>query len=280
MPSLILEGGTFRPIFSAGVMDALLEEDVMFPYVIGVSAGICDGFSYVSRQEKRNLQILMNHRNDPRYIGKRNMLKEKSLFGLDFVYDTIPNKLYPFDWDTFNQYQGKILVGVTNAKTGKAEYMDGKYLDRKCMMLRATCAIPLVFPEIQIDGIPYYDGGIADPIPVRKAVRDGNKKHLILLTRPKDYHKEPSKSHKAAAVLLKRKYPNLPQLLLNRHQRYNYTVKFCEQLEEAGDAVIIRPDQPIDSFESDIDVLENTYQAGYDMAKKQMPQIKGLFTGE
>ena len=92
MASLILEGGTFRPIFSAGVMDALLDNDIMFPYVIGVSAGICDGFSYVSRQRERNLQILMNHRNDPRYIGRQNLIKEKSLFGLNFVYNVIDRK--------------------------------------------------------------------------------------------------------------------------------------------------------------------------------------------
>lgn len=277
MPSLILEGGTFRPIFSAGVMDALLEENVMFPYVIGVSAGICDGFSYVSRQKKRNLQILMNHRNDSRYLGKRNILKEKSLFGLDFVYDTIPNKLYPFDWDTFNEYQGKVLVGVTNAISGNIEYMDGKRLDKKCTMLRATCAIPLVFPAIHIGETPYFDGGIADPIPIRKAVRDGNDKHLILLTRPKDYRKKLSKSHKATALLLQKKYPKLPELLLNRHRRYNHTVEFCEQLEKDGKAVIIRPSQPLHSFESDIDVLEQTYYTGYNMAQKQMEQIKELF---
>ena len=154
MASLILEGGTFRPIFSAGVMDALLDNDIMFPYVIGVSAGICDGFSYVSRQRERNLQILMNHRNDPRYIGRQNLIKEKSLFGLNFVYNVIPNKLYPFDWDTFYKYDGKILVGVTNALTGEIEYKDGKDLDEECMMLRATCALPLVFPAINLDGIP------------------------------------------------------------------------------------------------------------------------------
>ena len=108
MPGIILEGGTFRPIFSAGVMDALLDEDIMFPYMIGVSAGICDGFSYISKQKERNLKILMNHRNDKRYMGARNLLKERSLFGLDFVYDTIPNKLYPFDWKTFNEYKGTI----------------------------------------------------------------------------------------------------------------------------------------------------------------------------
>ena len=111
--------------------------------------------TYPGRGE-RNLQILMNHRNDPRYIGRQNLIKEKSLFGLNFVYNVIPNKLYPFDWDTFYRIRRKILVGVTNALTGEIEYKDGKDLDEECMMLRATCALPLVFPAINLDGIPLF----------------------------------------------------------------------------------------------------------------------------
>ena len=116
MPSLILEGGTFRPIFSAGVMDALLDNNIMFPYCIGVSAGITNGVSYISKQRKRNLDILITYRNDKRYLGLRNFLKCKSLFGLDFVYGEIPSKLSPFDMETYQKYEGKVLVGVTNAQ--------------------------------------------------------------------------------------------------------------------------------------------------------------------
>ena len=182
MPGLILEGGTFRPIFSAGVMDALLDNDIMFPYCIGVSAGITNGVSYISKQKGRNLQVLEKYRNDKRYFGMRNFFKCKSIFGLDFLFDEIPNKLLPFDMDTYQSYQGKILVGVTNAVTGETEYLDGKNLDEKTTLLRATCAIPLFFPTIKINDVPYYDGGICDPIPIRKAIADGNDKHLIILT--------------------------------------------------------------------------------------------------
>lgn len=277
MPSLILEGGTFRPIFSAGVLDALLDEDIMFPYVIGVSAGICDGFSYVSRQKGRNLQMLMNHRNDPRYVGKRNFLKEKSLFGLDFVYNVMPNKLYPFDWNTFYNFKGKVLVGVTNARTGQIEYKDGHKVDKKCTMLRATCALPLIFPPIFMNGIPYFDGGVSDPIPVRKAIRDGVQKHLIVLTQPKGYRKKLSKSNRAAAIAFRRKYPRLSERLMMRHRNYNYTVKFCERLEREGKAVILRPEYAVDSLEKDIDVLKTTYDMGYRTAKEQIHKIRRLF---
>ncbi len=277
MPGLILEGGTFRPIFSAGVMDALLDEDIMFPYIIGVSAGISNGFSYISKQKERNLHVLLNHRNDPRYMGKRNLLKEKSLIGLDFVYNIMPNKLYPFDWDTFYAYKGKILVGVTNAVTGQIEYKDGKKIDKKCTMLRASCALPLIFPSIKMNGMPYFDGGIADPIPIRKSIMDGNEKNLIILTQPKGYRKKLSKSNKVTAFLFHKKYPKLPQQLLTRYKRYNYTVKFCERLEKQGKAVVLRPEYPLDSLESDIDVLKQTYDMGYRLAKEHMKEIKELF---
>lgn len=279
MPSLILEGGTFRPIFSAGVMDALLDNNIMFPYCIGVSAGITNGVSYISKQKKRNLDILMTYRNDKRYLGLRNFLKCKSLFGLDFVYGEIPNKLSPFDMETYQKYEGKILVGVTNAVTGKTEYFDGKELDDNCSILRATCAIPLFFPAIKINDNYYYDGGICDPVPIKKAIDDGNEKHLIVLTRPKEYRKNLSKGNIIVSKLFRKKYPNLKEPLLTRHNHYNETIRFCEELEAQGKAVIIRPtlEQSIESFEKDVNKLREGYNNGYKMAIENLDKIKELF---
>ncbi|MGG7177915.1 patatin-like phospholipase family protein [Clostridium paraputrificum] len=279
MPGLILEGGTFRPIFSAGVMDALLDNDIMFPYCIGVSAGITNGVSYLSKQKKRNLEVLENYRHDKRYLGFGNFFKCRSIFGLDFVFDEIPNKLNPFDMDTFKKYDGKALVGVTNAITGKSEYLDVKDLDDKCLMLRATCAIPMFFPAIKINNNYYYDGGICDPIPIRKSIEDGNEKHLIILTRPKEYTKELSKGNVIVSKLLKRKYPNLKDPLLTRHNHYNETVKFCEELESQGKAIIIRPtlDQAVESFEKDLDKIRAGYNNGYKMGIEKIEEIKKLF---
>lgn len=279
MPSLILEGGTFRPIFSAGIMDALLDNDIIFPYCIGVSAGITNAFSYFSNQKGRNLEILENHRNDKRYLSLRNFLKCKSLFGLDFVFDEIPNKLYPYDVHALTNYKGKILVGVTDAESGKTEYLDGKTIDKKNTMLRATCAIPLFFPAIKINNHSYYDGGLCDPIPVRKAIEDGNDKHLIILTRPKSYRKKLGRGNKLAAKLVGRKYSNLKNAFLTRHEMYNETVRFCEQLEKEGKAIILRPseEQSIDSFEKDVNVLKQAYFNGYNMAIERLDDIKSLF---
>ena len=278
MPSLILEGGTLRPIFSAGVMDALLDNNITFPYCIGVSAGITNGISYISQQRGRNLEVVTKYRNDKRYLGYRNFLKCKSLFGLDFVFDEIPNKLIPFDMDTYKKYPGKVLVGVTNAKTGKTEYLDGKNLDDKATMLRATCALPIFFPVIKLNGNEDYDGGICDPIPIKKAIEDGNDKHLIILTQPKGYKKELSKKNVLVAKLLNNKYPNLKDALLNRHDSYNETVRFCEELEKQGKALILRPEFSLESFEKDVDKLKANYNHGYDLATKRINDIKKLFT--
>ena len=280
MPSLILEGGTFRPIFTAGILDALLDNNIIFPYCIGVSAGITNGVSYISKQRGRNLEVVTKYRNNKKYFGYSNFLKCKSIFGLDFVFDEIPNKLVPFDMDTYKKYDGKILVGVTNAKTGKTEYLDGKNLDDRATMLRATCAIPVFFPVIKINGEEYYDGGICDPIPIRKAILDGNEKHLIILTRPKGYKKEFSKKNVYASKLLCNKYPKLKEPFLTRHDTYNETVKFCEELEKQGKALILRPDadKSIESFEKDVNKLKAGYDHGYDLAIRHLTEIKSLFS--
>lgn len=268
-----------RPIFSAGAMDALLDYEVMFPYCIGVSAGSADGVSYISRQKGRNLEILMRYRNDKRYLGAGNLLKCKSLFGLEFVFEEIPANLIPFDMETYMAYEGRYLVGVTNARTGQSEYLDGQQLDEKNSMLKATCALPFYFPPIEVNGELYYDGGICDPIPVRKALADGNQKLLIILTRPSDYRKTLSRSNKLAAKVLKRRYPNLVYPLLHRHETYNETVRFCEQLESEGRAVILRPegDAIIDSFESDVDNIKRSYARGYEQCAARIADIRALF---
>lgn len=278
MPSLILEGGTFRPIFSAGIMDALLDNNIIFPYCIGVSAGITNGYSYISKQKGRNLELL-SYRNDKRYVNIKNFLKYKSLFGLDFVFDEIPNKLVPFDNKTFLDYDGKVVVGVTNAKTGQVEYLDGKQIDKPWTILRATCAIPLIFPAIEFNGKKYYDGGVGDPIPIKKAVADGNEKHLIILTQPKGYVKEFDKKSIFLLNLFKKKFGALKDHALNRHTRYNESVKYCEQLEREGKALILRPapDQAINSFEKDVNILREAYENGYKLAIENLDKIKSLF---
>ncbi|NCB28158.1 MAG: patatin family protein [Clostridia bacterium] len=279
MPGLILEGGTFRPIFTAGALDALLAHDLMFDYIIGVSAGISNAFSYVSRQPGRNLEILRRFRNDSRYFGARNLLRCGSVFGLDFMFEDIPRTHLPYDYDTLRRYDGRLRVGVTDARTGAPVYLDGRALDDKGTMLRATCALPLLFPPIDIEGTPYYDGGIADPIPIRRALADGSRKNLIILTRTTAYRKQPTRTDRLAALRVGRRFPALPQVIAQRPKQYNDTLCFVRQLEthHPDTTVVLRPSVPLSSFEKDVAQLEASYRAGYALAESRLDDIRRLF---
>ncbi|MFJ5763774.1 patatin family protein [Lysinibacillus sp. NPDC093210] len=272
--SLILEGGTFRTLFTSGVLDAFLEHDIMMPYVVAISAGAINACSYVSQQKERSLRVLMDYRHDKRYMGWKNFLKEKSLFGLDFAYNVIPNELDIFDWDTYKQYDGKLLFGVTNAATGQVEYMDAGEMDRQCMMLRATCAIPILFPEIKLNNTPYYDGGLAEPIPIMHGVENGFKKHVLVLTRPKGYRKQMDRQSKWAMKLLAKRYPNLVKSMQKRADHYNASLEYCEKLEAQGKAFIFRPTQALNSFEKDMEQMRKNYDMGYEQAMQQIDALK------
>lgn len=279
MTAIVLEGGTFRPMFSCGVMDALMDNDINFDYAIGVSAGITHGMSYFSKQRGRAHDIIKNYRHDKRYIGFRNYFSDRSLFGLKFAYETVGNELYPFDWGAFLENPIKVRIGVTNAHSGEIEYLDGKKMDKTYSMLKATCALPLAFPAIEVGGKQYFDGGITDSIPAKKAFEDGNEKMLIILTRTDDYVKTLSMGAKIAAKLFKRKYPKVAEALLKRHIMYNEEIDYCKKLEKEGRAVILRPSKEtqIDSFEKDLDKMERVYQYGYNLAVENLEKIKDLF---
>lgn len=277
MPGVLFEGGSFRAVFSCGVMDALLDNNIMFPYCIGVSAGAANSASYISKQSGRNIQVYVNYRNDKRYVGKRNFLTEKSLFGIDFVFRKVPNELIKFDLDTFRQYTGKFVVVVTDALTGKAKYFGKDDIDEQFNVFCATCALPGAFPAVEISGGYYYDGGLSNPVPIDKCIEDGNKKMLIVLTQPDGYKKTCLPREKRIARLIQRKYPAVADRILHRYKKYNKSLEICNQLESEGKAIILRPPCKLESLESDINILKQTYKQGYNLAEKKLDEIKSLF---
>lgn len=272
--SLILEGGTFRTIYTSGVLDAFLREDIMMPYIIGISAGAINLCSYISKQPERTMRVFTEYRHDKRYIGMRNFLTERSLFGLDFGWNVLPNQLELFDWDTFRSYEGTALAGVTNANTGEVEFMDVQQMDTDSQLLRATCAIPVLFPEIKLNGVPYYDGGLAAPIPVQHAIDRGYDKHVIVLTRPAGYYKTMDRQTKAAMQLLRKKHPKLVDVMLKRFEHYNEAVALCEQLERDGKAFIFRPPYSIEGMEKDVSKMRANYRLGLHEATMRMHDLK------
>lgn len=277
MPAVLFEGGSFRAVFSCGVMDALLDQNIMFPYCIGVSAGSADSASYISRQRGRNIRVFEKFRNDKRYIGKRNLVKDKSMFGVKFVFQDVPNIHDPFDMKTFQAYDGQYIIVTTDARTGKPCYFTQKDVDTQFEVFHATCALPAIIPPAVIGGREYFDGGLSDPIPIRKVLADGQEKILIVLTRPKGYIKACSRSDQLAARVVKRRFPKTAQAVCSRYKVYNQSVRLCEQLEKEGKAVIIRPDEPLESFEKDVKVLRATWQRGYDKTMEKMDQIRAMF---
>ena len=276
--SLVLEGGTFRTVYTAGVLDAFMEENLYFPYIVGVSAGAINTVSYVSKQQKRTLNVLTKYRNDPRYMGLRNYWKERSMVGLDFAYNQIPNKHILFDWETYYAYDGEVEFGVTNARTGEVEYKDALTMTKDCLMLRATCAIPFVFPEIIIDDVPYYDGGLANAIPVDRAIEKGYNKHVLILTRPQGYVKKSGRGTKWSIRLLQKKYPKLVETMRTREARYNERIQDIKELEQAGQVFIFMQDYALKSFENKVEKMQASYNMGYRHAKEKMDALKAFLS--
>ena len=262
---LILEGGGMRGVYTAGVLDYFLDLGIEFQEVYGVSAGICNACSYLSRQKGRSLRINVDYLDDPRYCSVESLVRTGDLFGADMLYDTIPNELDPYDYETFSRYQGKVYAVVTNCETGKAEYMQLRRMDRDIQAVRASSSLPMVSKMVDIGGNQYLDGGISDSIPVIQSMRNGNQKNVVVLTRDASYRKEPSKT--LAAIKLRYKnYPNLVRQMEYRHIRYNKTLDFIRKGQEAGKIFVIQPRNPVEirRIEKDRAKLQTLYEEGYE----------------
>lgn len=264
---LVLEGGALRTIFSSGVCDAFLDADLPMPdYTVGVSAGIAYGVSYLSRQSRRNLKLLTTYARDRRYMGWGNLLNpgNRSYFGLKFSYETIPNQLLPFDYGTFEAYPGAVDAVVTNVDTGRAEYLPVPRRDEHFLLLQATCAIPLLFPIIHIDGQPYLDGGCADAIPWKRAFEEGCDRVVVVLTRERSYCKTPDRTFPALARAFSR-YPDFVETLRTRAERYNQSREELFNLEREGRVLVIAPEHTagFSRTEKNLDKIRQLWQSGY-----------------
>ena len=278
---IVFEGGAFRTIFSCGVMDALVENDIMPDYMIGVSAGAAYGVSMASKQPRRNLDVLMKYRNDKRYLGLSNMIDKdnKSIYGLEFSYETIPNELNLFDYDAFKQYKGDFYCVVTNLLTGQPEYMKYTGDDRTNTVLKATCALPMLFPPIIINDVPYMDGGLSDSIPYLKAIEDGCDRIIVVLTRQSGYTKTTSRSTKAIAYSYRNQYLKLTETMLTRASRYNESLKGLDQYVKEGRIITIQPttSKSFSRLEKDKNKILSMYNDGYNQCYELLDTIKEFY---
>ena len=276
---LVLEGGALRTIFSTGVFDAMLEKDLMADYVVGVSAGIAYGVSYVSKQPRRNLEILTRFANDRRYMGLKNLIdrRNRSYFGLEFSYETIPNQLVPFDYDTFAAFPGSVEAVVTNLETGQAEYKEVPRRDEKFLLLQATCAMPLMFPIYWLDGKPYLDGGAAEAVPYRRAFEQGCDRAVVILTKPRSFVR---RQEKLLPLIQRRyrEYPNFCRTMAERADRDNRARQELFQLEREGKALVIAPESlhGVGRIEHNVDKLRMLWAEGYQQGMERMEELRAF----
>lgn len=271
---LILEGGGMKGVYTAGVLDFFLDKEIEFSSCYGVSAGSCHMCSYLSKQKKRAYRIAVNYLDHKKYCSPYSLLTTGDLFGVDMCYDLIPNYLDPYDYDTFNQYEGKAYTVVTNIRTGQAEYIQLKDMHRDIIAVRASSSMPLVSRNVKIGDELYLDGGIADSIPIKRSIQDGNEKNIVIMTKEDGYHREPSSSLSFVKMRYI-KYPKIYERMKERHKEYNETLDFLAQQEEEGKAFVIRPKKvsEVGRVEKDRKKLEALYEEGYGDAESRYVEL-------
>ena len=246
-------------------------------HVIGVSAGSCNGVDYVSKQIGRTRDCMIHKEKEyDYYMGIRKFIKEKSLMDMDMVFDRYPNEIYPFDYDTYFASDIECEIVTTNCVTGRAEYMTEDSDKQRLMKIcRASCSMPLICPMVNVDGIPYLDGGLADSIPIERAMEIGNGKSIVILTRNPGYRKKmPSRATVQLYRRAYKKYPNLIRSIVNRSIVYNRTMKLLEQQEAEGKIFVLRPLIPtVSRLEKDYDALLHFYEHGYRLMRKQYDEL-------
>ncbi len=277
MLGITFEGGASRTVYSCGIMDALLEEGIMADVAFGVSAGAAFGVSYFSGQIGRNYKLATEIMNRKEYMGARNLIDpgNRCYYGLEYAYSTVPNSVLPFDYDAYNANPGRFYAVVTNVETGEAEYIQVPGDDKNWTLLKATCALPMLFPMIQIGGKKYMDGGLADSVPYKQAIKAGCDKNIVVLTRPLGYIKQTDSTTKLAAVLY-RKYPNLCKAMLTRAERYNKCISEVMELKKQGRLFVFTPRSTfgVGRTENDPQKLKRLYEHGYKHAKWAMDDLK------
>lgn len=280
--TLVLEGGATRGVFSSGVLDYLMERELYMSHVIGVSAGACNAVDYVSRQPGRTRDCMIpTDKSGSYYYGFRRFVKERSLMNMDLIFDILPNQIYPFDYETFFQSEIECELVATNCLTGKAEYFKEKSEKERLMKIcRASSSMPLVTPIVNIEEVPYLDGGLADSVPLKHAMELGNDKVVVILTRNAGYRKK-KLSPGMVEVYRRayRSYPNLVKAVLTRSFYYNRTMNHLETLERQGRIFVLRPlVKPVARMERNKETLTAFYDHGYELMEKEYDRLMDYLT--
>ena len=275
--SLILEGGAMRGIFTAGVLDYLMEQDCWFSHVIGVSIGSCNATDYISKQIGRTRDCMALKDDSLRYITTNPVkwLKKREVFDMDMIFDKYPNQFFPFDYETYFSSPITCEIVTTNCVTGQPEYMDDRQ-DRKRLMsvISASCSMPYVNHTVEVDGVPYFDGGVADPMPILHSMKLGFRKNVIVSTRYRGYRKKPHRWTKLMNNILYAKYPGFIKTMNERTQRYNKIMDLVDKWEMEGNVFVIHPETAeVSRTEQDYDKLMAFYDHGCGIMKERFGDL-------
>lgn len=261
---LVLEGGGMRGVFTSGVLDAFMKHNLYFKYIVAVSAGACNGMSYVSRQPRRarvsNIDYLARYR----YIGLRHLVTQGCIFDQELLYDKFPNELLPFDFDEYFKHSQSFEMVTTNCLTGQAMYLSEAHdRQRSLDIVKASSSLPFVSKIVNVDGLPMLDGGIVDSIPIHRAIETGHDHNVVILTRNKGW-RDTGKDRKVPAFIYKN-YPRLRVALSHRLKVYNAQMDLIDRLEAEGRITCIRPLCPMEvgRIENDVMKLERLYEEGF-----------------
>lgn len=281
--TMVLEGGATRGVFTSGVLDLLMEKGIYVSHVIGVSAGTCNAVDYVSKQLGRTRDCMIPaDKSGNYYYGMRDFVKEKSVMNMDLIFDKFPNEILPFDYDTYFSSEMECEIVTTNCLTGKAEYMtERKDRERLMKICRASCSMPLLTPIVNVDDVPYLDGGLADSVPIGRAKEIGNEKIIVVLTKNRGYRKKvPSKGLQKVYRRAYRSYPNLVRTILRRSFEYNKTMNRLDQMEKSGEIYILRPQvKPVSRLERNKESLMSFYEHGYKLAERKLDDMMKYLGG-
>ncbi len=273
---LIMEGGAMRGMFTAGVIDIFMENGIEFDGAIGVSAGAAFGCNYKSRQIGRVIRYNKQYCKDPRFCSFRSLIKTGDLFGAEFCYHTIPDKLDLFDTEAYLANPMEFYVVCTDVETGEAVYINSDEAgDDSLEYFRASASMPLVSNVVKIKNRQLLDGGIADSVPIQYFESIGYDRNVIILTQPKGFIKKPSSAAKVMKFALK-KYPMVIKTMENRHIEYNTTLEYIEKKEKAGEVLVIRPEAPLEigRIEHNPDRLQAVYDLGRKAGEKYLQAVK------
>ena len=277
---LVLEGGAMRGIYTAGVLDALLETKIKIDAIIGVSAGALFGINYVSKQKGRALRYNLNYCDNKDYMGIHSLIKTGNVMNKEFCFDKLIYELDPFDFDTYNKSKTKFYATVTNLKNGKPEYKEIKKFPEDLEYLRASGSMPLFSKIVEIDNNKYLDGAIGDSIPVKQAKKMGYDRIIVVTTQPLDFKKKPY--NMLFFYLVYKKYPIFLEGIKNRYKLYNDTLDYIKKEEKKKNIFVIRPSRKIkiSKLEKNREIIKEQYNLGYEDTKELMSNLNKYIKGE